>query len=247
MTALAMDCDAMRRCQAHDKTNDREAYEMRESFNISDPHCCVTVDLADRATAFRDRSRRAPITCNPRITRTFGAIALALALVGGVSFRALAADPPDPVQDKAWGNCSLNSATVEAIRSAVAAGPGIQNTTTKPVKVSFIVVYSLAYDNDGQPLSGPSAFTGPVICRSSEVGITALDNTGAALKETTDIPTQTDPGPVKATSIDILEAEEAFTLQYTLNNGSNAGKIEKRMCLTIEGNVDCFRIFPAGP
>src|SRR4030095_5938043 len=48
MTALAMDCDAMRRCQAHDKTNDREAYEMRESFNISDPHCCVTVDLADR-------------------------------------------------------------------------------------------------------------------------------------------------------------------------------------------------------
>jgi hypothetical protein len=173
------------------------------------------------------------------------AIAVASTLVVGVSVHALATDPPDPATDRAWGGCVLNPTAVTQLIQSIRDSSIPGTIQDSQVKVGFVVVYTLANDNDGQPLGG-STFTGPVVCKNpSEVGITALDNTGAPLKETTDIPTQTDPGPVKATSIDILAAEEAFALQYTLNNGSNAGKIEKRACYTTKGNVECFRIFPS--
>jgi hypothetical protein len=171
-------------------------------------------------------------------------MALASALVIGGSVQALAADPPDPAANKVWGGCVLTPTTVTGLIGNIDDGPGIQGNQ---VKVSFVVVYTLAYDNNGQPLTGSgSPFTGPVICRNpSEVGITSLDNTGGLLKETTDIPTQTDPGVPKATSVDILDAEEAFFLRYVLNNGANIGKKENRVCHSTDGNVDCFRIFGA--
>jgi hypothetical protein len=172
-------------------------------------------------------------------------MALASVLLAGSSSQVLGTDPPGPTADKAWGGCQLSATTVAGLKTDLSAIGGVPNPD-----VSFVVVYVLKNDNDGQKLG--SNATGPVVCRDpAAVGITAFDKNGEAggdlhrLRETTDIPTQTDPG--NATSIDILAAEEAFTLQYTLNDGANAGKIEKRVCLTTKGNVECFRIFPVGP
>jgi hypothetical protein len=169
------------------------------------------------------------------------AMALASALVVFSSAQALAqADPPGPAPNKVWGGCVLDvtspTGTVANLMADLEKG-GIPSP-----EVSFVVVYTLANDNNGQDL-GNGTFTGPVICTNrAEVDITAHDKNGNPLKETTDIPTQTDPGG--ATSVDILEAEEAFLLQYLLNTGDNAGDTEKRVCHTTDANVDCFRIFP---
>lgn len=177
------------------------------------------------------------------------ATVLAAALLVGGSIEALAQDPPDPAKDKVWGGCLLDTATVSELIADIQAGPGIDDPG---VKVSYVVVYTRANDNNGQPLiatpPGPG-FTGPVICRNpDEVDITARDNatpTPNPLKETTDIPTQTDPGG--ATTVDIKSAEEAFILQHELNGGTNDGDIENRVCHTTDANVDCFLIFPAAP
>ena len=68
---------------------------------------------------------------------------------------------------------------------------------------------------------------------------------GGPLKETTDIPTQTDQGLVPATKVNIRRAEEVFILQYDLDDGTDTGDIEERVCHTTGPNVDCFRSFPA--
>ena len=216
--------------------------------NTSISHPDVGVHLVGDMVAYGPCAGRAQIARWTEMTSACKAMALASALVIGGSVPALAVDPPDPAANKVWGGCVLTPTTVTGLIGNIGVGQGIQGNQ---VKVSFVVVYTLAYDNNGQPLTGSgSSFTGPVICRNpSEVGITAFDKGGEGgqvlLKETTDIPTQTDPGVPQATSVDILDAEEAFFLRYVLNNGANAGKNEKRVCHTTDGNVDCFRIFGA--
>jgi hypothetical protein len=199
-----------------------------------------------RALSCRGRAHGAQVTRHPRIARACKATALASSMIVGSTVLALAAEPdvPPPAPDKLWGGCVLDEATVAGLIRSVGAGNGLQQSTAE---VSFVVVYTLDNDNDGQPLSGSgSNFTGPVICTNPQaVNITAFAKDRSPLKEITDIPTQTDPG--NATSADILESEEALILQYRLNNGGNAGDIEKRVCHTTEGNVDCFRIFPVAP
>ena len=212
--------------------------------------CSNTVNSRRGVSAVVDPAvvhRGVQITRHSRITQACSAMALASAFIVGVSVQALAVDPPNPEANKVWGGCVLSPTTVTGLVTSIQAGPKIQGNQ---VKVSFVVVYTLTYDNNGQPLLGSgSPFTGPVICTNpSEVGITAFDKEGEAggvthlLEETTDIPTQTDPG--NANSVDILEADEMFSLKYHLNDGANAGDTEKRVCHTTVNNVDCFRIFP---
>jgi hypothetical protein len=211
---------------------------MMEHSNTSVAHPDVSVDLAGGGVTYPGRAGGA------QLTRVCSAMALASALAVGGSVQALAADPPDPAANKVWGGCQLSPTTLSNLELDLKDG-GIPQP-----EVSFVVVYTLKNANDGQRLSGTS-ITGPVICTdSTTVGITAFDNFGEAggpthlLKETTDIPTETHTVP-PTTTINVLGGEEAFILQYQLNNGANPLPIEKRICHTTGNNVDCFRIFEA--
>jgi hypothetical protein len=161
------------------------------------------------------------------------AIVASIALLACSSLPALAVDPAQP--ERVWGGCVLDPATVENIQIDVNEGIGADLDTD--IQVAFVVVYSLN-DNDGQgPVSlGPTTgFTGPILCTNpAEVG------TPIEVTESQDIPTQT--GPSGATSIDILDVEEAMILRYEVNGGSAGGAIEKRFCHTTGVNNDCFRI-----
>jgi len=188
------------------------------------------------------RASLAQATCRHGITSAFRAMAVASALVAGTSIPAIAADPPAPAANRVWAGCQLSPTTVTALIGNLEATGGIPSGNAA---VSFVVVYTLANDNNGQHLSGPN-FTGPVICTNpGQVGITAFDKNGETggnrITETTDIPTQTHPS---GGTIDILEAEEEFILKYVLS-GSTAP--EKRLCHSTGPNVDCFRIFPSSP
>jgi hypothetical protein len=173
------------------------------------------------------------------------AVVLASALLLGGSVPALATngptDPPDPKPDHVWAGCVLDPATVDGIASAIEAGTG------SSADVSFVVVYSLSNDNDGQ-LLGESGFTGPIICTPDtlQVGITAFQKNGTTpLTETSDIPNETDPNFVLGNSVDVLETEEAFIIKYQHRDFEDTlGDIEKRVCHTVDGFVDCFIIFP---
>jgi hypothetical protein len=191
----------------------------------------MTSEAADVSLLERTRLRRR-LAC--------AAAALASAMLLGGSVQALA-QTPGPQADHVWGGCELSPATV----TALAADAAVEAEGT--AEISFVVVYTLSNDNNGQPL-GEAGFTGPVICvNPAEAGITAFEaGEGPRLTETSDIPTETDPGG--AATVDILEAEESFIVKYQLNGGANGGDIEKRVCHTVDGNVDCFIIFPAeGP
>jgi hypothetical protein len=125
-------------------------------------------------------------------------------------------------------SCTLDSTTYNDLFTLL--NP-ITNPPFNPGEVAFVVIYTLN-NNNGQKLSGPgpARYTGPVVCTSPGVSMTATLGT-------TDIPNSTDqPG---ASSIDLLNTEEAFLLRYKINPGT---KIEKRFCHTVANNSDCFRI-----
>jgi hypothetical protein len=169
------------------------------------------------------------------MTSACKAMTLASALVVGTSVPALAQDPSGPAANRTWGGCLLTETIVSDLEDVLNAS-AINNAN-----VSFIVVYSQEAPNGGFKLTGTS-FTGPVICTDpAEVDITARDKDGNPLMETTDIPTQTNPG---GNTVDIRSAEEESILQLKINGGSNAGDIVNRVCHTTDANVDCFLIFP---
>ena len=172
------------------------------------------------------------------------AAALASVLVVGGSVEAFAQDTPDPGKDKVWGGCVLD--TLTTVPNLIADIQEGLNISDPGVTVSFVVVYTNANNNNGQPLTAPSgAFTGPVICTNPDaVDITAKDENGAPLKETTDIPGGID-GTSPADDVDIKSAEEVFILQYKVNGGDLDGDTENRVCHTTDANVDCFRITAA--
>jgi hypothetical protein len=165
------------------------------------------------------------------------AIVAAAALGVCLSSAAFAVDGPQP--GRVWGGCVLSPTTVAAIQADV--NDGIGASADADIQVAFLFVYSL-HDNDGQgPVKeGPTTgYTGPVLCTNpDEVGLIKV-------KETDDIPTQT--GPSGASSVDILDLEEAMVLRYQVNGGPANDAIEKRVCHTTGNNNDCFRISPELP
>ena len=106
------------------------------------------------------------------------------------------------------------------------------------VTVDFIVVHSVTLDNDGQPLTAAAGGgnTGVILCTFQ--GASAATST----LETTPIPDTAGPH-TGSTNIDILTNQQQSVLQYKLNDGSLAGKVEKRVCQTTDDNTDCFRVF----
>ena len=153
--------------------------------------------------------------------RTCAALAVASALVAGAAVPAtIAVAQQSPDLNRIWAGCLLSPEAVDALEADVAAGQGIGTP-----EVAFVVVYSLNNDNDGQPVSvaGQAGFTGPIICRNTEVAGNIADTT-----QTTDVG-----------NVTILDAEEAFVLRY-----QSPSSTAKRVCHTVNNNTDCFSISP---
>lgn len=151
------------------------------------------------------------------------AMTLAALVLAGTSVQALA-----QTANQVWAGCVLTTGSGEETTNAVAA---LEESLAPIVgsEIAFVVVYSLNNDNDGQPVTG--GFTGPVICRNPEVvgppvPTNQTENIGAANDTVT-----------------ILDAEEAFLLQYRFDDAPT--DIEKRVCHTVNANTDCFLIQPA--
>jgi hypothetical protein len=191
------------------------------------------------------RARCALKPGQPGARAACAAIALGSALLAGSTGAAIAQPPPAPQEDRAWGGCTLDAEAVDALESRINASGDFDDTTGGPFKVSFVLVYALDNDNDGQPLDvgelddddddddddEAPPFTGVILCTN------AADDPGQVDIETT---TETTVLP----DVDILDIEQTFVLQYRVNGGPSDGKTEKRVCQTTDSNTDCFRIFP---
>lgn len=194
-------------------------------------HCTIS-----HSADVRDRGRNRGM-----MGRACAGMAFASAMLLGGSLEALAGGGggpiPSPAADHVYGGCTLSEGTL----AGLAADARVQGVEGPAAEVSFVVVYTLSNDNDGQSLGEGGPFTGPIICiNDTEVEITAKEADGDPLTEASDIPTDTDPGG--ADTVDVLETEESFIIKYQLNG--EPGDIEKRICHTVDGNVDCFIIRP---
>jgi len=160
----------------------------------------------------------------------FSTLLAVLVLVGAAG--SAAANNPGPVKDHAWGTCQLPASLRTTLNNAIKAASGYKYSS---VNADFIVIHSLELDNDGQPI-GTGGNSGVILC-------TFKLTTGATTtQETTPIPDASGPH-TGSTNINILTNQQQSVLQYKLNDGSLAGKIEKRVCQTTDGNTDCVRVF----
>jgi hypothetical protein len=121
--------------------------------------------------------------------------------------------------------CKLTNSTVNGIKNNLKYYGGI--TTSN---VDFVLVYSLANTNDGQPTTG--GYTGPVLC----VNPASVTYPPPATSENTPI------GP-EGQAWNITDLEQALLLQYEKTTGVR----EKRVCHTVAGNTNCFLITPVSP
>jgi hypothetical protein len=124
------------------------------------------------------------------------------------------------------GNCVLQTATISNLRADLQESAGIANP-----RIDFVIVYSIANPNDGQPIAG--GFTGPVLCGRVAFGTLPAVQVQPVL--------ETAPIPAGAGTIDLLGIENALITQYKSSGGTTAD-IEKRFCHTAGANNDCFRI-----
>lgn len=172
-----------------------------------------------------------PLDCNDTATRSRPAspwlvLACATAILGSSSVAATANNPP--LKDHAWGGCTLSSSVQNTIRKALQA----ESSAFGTVSVDFIVIHTVATQNDGQPLKS-GGNTGVVLC-------TFPGTNAKVTTETTPIPNAGDqPG---STNIDILQVQQQAVQQYKINDGARANKTEKRLCQTTQGNTDCWRV-----
>jgi hypothetical protein len=157
-------------------------------------------------------------TRSTRMSAAYGALAIATASMASASFPGVAA-AQQPQANRVWAECTLNSGegAIDTI-TGLLEDMGASSTQLAPSEVAFVVIYSLQ-ENDGQPLTG-GGFTGPVICRNTEVA-PDVDQ----VLQTDNIPTT-----------DLLDVENAIILRYGTTN------VEKRYCHTVDANTDCFRL-----
>ena len=172
------------------------------------------------------------------------AMVLASVLLVGGSIEAFAQDTPNPAKDKVWGGCVLD--TLTTVPNLIADIQEGLNISDPGVTVSFVVVYTKANNNNGQPLTTPSGVLQVLLSARIRTRSTSPQKTRteAPLKETTDIPGGID-GASPADDVDIKSVEEVFILQYKVNGGDLDGDTENRVCHTTDANVDCFRIIAA--
>lgn len=173
---------------------------------------------------------------------TFGA-----ALTGALAAEATPVNPEavdGPLANRVWAGCRLDSTTTSRILTNLKAGTDINDPQ---VDVSFVVVYSFKFANDGQPLVSGGT-TGPVVCLAPSARIEKT-------KEEEDIPTAEDQGS-GVLNVDLLDLSEALLIRYGYDT-TTGGRLENRFCHTVanpatgtpgnpppETNTDCFRVFP---
>jgi hypothetical protein len=167
-----------------------------------------------------DSSGPVPTRRSPGLALASVATALAAALVTGLTGPRVAQsasfDPTTtPLANRIYAGCQLSSGTATALDHNVA----------------FVVVYSLKYDNDGQPLVNGSGtptgeYTGPVICRASGVSIANTTQTTAV-----------------SGTVDTLSIEDVYLLRYIDGSDTN-----KSLCGTVADNTgvktECFQFSP---
>lgn len=167
------------------------------------------------------------------MTQIVNSTLMAMFALASAAAPALASTSP-PVKDHAWGACQLSSTLRTQLNSAIKSASGNKFTS---VSVDFIVVHSIASDNNGQPII-PAAGGG-----NSGVILCTFNGTSKAATtfETTVIPNGSDQP--NADKIDILTNQQQSVLQYELKYPLPPNKIEKRVCQTTDRNTDCFRVF----
>jgi hypothetical protein len=158
------------------------------------------------------------------------AMSVVAALATGL-FSLLSAGPvvAQPLANRVVGNCVLSGTAVTGLVSSVQAALQAAGVSPPTARVDFVVVYTLANPNDGQPTG--EEFTGPVLCRRPAVGSLPAVQVAPV--------SQTDPIPATGT-VDLLGIENALITQYRAPSGE--GDIEKRFCHTVGSTNDCFRI-----
>ncbi|MCU0893726.1 MAG: hypothetical protein MUD06_05275 [Rhodospirillales bacterium] len=117
---------------------------------------------------------------------------MALALPGA----AWAAEPGEFV------TCTLTAGaggTLEKLQADVAAAADIDPAS---VRIDYVVVYSNALQNHGQPLPGGET-TGPVLCADA--------NSVSVSETSSDAPI---PATASAAGIDIIETDQSLQVQY---------------------------------
>jgi len=206
-------------CTVHPRGSAR--FPGRISFmfgrNPSTRATTVSADIAERTVCSR-------FECLAKPARTLAMVAISV-LLSSIAPQGLRAADPDHV----FANCTF---TISGLQAALTISDPDLSTAT--LEASYILIYVRTNPNDGQQIGITSTYTGPVLCHNS------ASESVVPTTEATSIPNTTNHG--SATSVDILDSEEAFHLRYHLNGGS--GATEKRVCHTVAGNTDCFFIQP---
>lgn len=175
-------------------------------------------------------------------------VTVAAALVAAAASHATPVNPEavdGPLANRVWAGCRLDGTTANRIKSHLKAGTTDINDSQ--VDVTFVVVYSFKYANNGQPLVSGGT-TGPVVCLAPNIRVEKT-------KEEEDIPTAEDQG-AGVLNVDMLDLSEALLIRYGYD-GSTRRINENRFCHTVanpatgtpgspppETNTDCFRIYP---
>jgi len=170
-----------------------------------------------------------------------GLTVAAAALASLLGLQPASAQPIEPAQPNHAFPCQLGLVTKTTIQAAIKL---LHAQQLKDVSVDFIVVHAVPRENDGQPLkANPSQFTGPIICTfSGGVPAPPPPYKIARTTENTVIPDGLS-NTGGATKVNILSKQQQSVLQYEFSDGMKAGKKEKRICQTVDGNTDCFRLF----
>jgi hypothetical protein len=142
------------------------------------------------------------------------ALAMATASIASTSIPSIAAAQE---RDRVWAlDCTLSDDTVEALKKHM--NDAAPEKLTGEGHVAFVVIYSFE-ENGGQQLT-VGGFTGPVICRNTDV-VPEIDQV-----------LQTDNTP----TTDLRDVANAIILRYGTAN------IEQRYCYTVGAKQDCFHL-----
>lgn len=140
--------------------------------------------------------------CLPTPRRKRGRPALAVACAAGAIVALALPGAPWAAEPGEFVTCTLTAGTggtVEKLQADVAAATGIDPTL---VRIDYVVVYSNALQNHGQPLPGGGT-TGPVLC--ADAGSVSVSETSS------DTPIPSSPS---APGIDIIETDQSLQVQY---------------------------------
>jgi hypothetical protein len=142
-----------------------------------------------------------------RRRRNLSAPAMAAALAGAFVALALpglsgAAEPGELVTCTLTAGGEEGEGTIEKLTADVAAATGI---AVASVQIDYVVVYSNALANHGQPLPGGGT-TGPVLC---------VNGDRVSVSETSsDTPIPASPPASPSATIDIIATDQSLQVQY---------------------------------